>query len=76
MKLFLALIFSVFSISFISAHDKTLKEQALDEFKKEHYSEAIALLEKAAVESPDDAEVYYYLGWFNHYRAYDSRPLQ
>ncbi|MDR0754815.1 MAG: hypothetical protein LBF04_05450 [Prevotellaceae bacterium] len=76
MKIIHMLVFSVFSISFIYAQEKTLKEQALDEFKKEHYSEAIALLEKAAVESPDDAEVYYYLGWFNHYRAYDSRPLQ
>ncbi len=53
----------------------TLKQQALDEFHKEHYSEAIALLEQAARQSPADAEIFYYLGWFNHYRAYDSRPL-
>lgn len=34
------------------------------------------MLEKAVVESPNDAEIYYYLGWFIHYRAYDSRPLR
>jgi tetratricopeptide (TPR) repeat protein len=53
----------------------SLKEQALEEFRKEHYNEAISLLEKAVKETPKDADLYYYLGWFNHYRAYDSRPL-
>jgi hypothetical protein len=62
----------------ISAYgqNQSLKEQALEKFKQEHYDEAIALLEQAAKLTPDDAEVYYYLGWFNHYRAYDSRPLK
>ena len=58
------------------AQKPTLKEQAIEEFKKEHYNEAVALLEKAVLQSPDDAEIYYYLGWFNHYRAYDSRPMK
>ncbi len=53
----------------------TLKEKALDEFQKEHYHEAIKLLERAVKDHPDDAEIYYYLGWFSHYNAYDSRPL-
>jgi len=53
-----------------------LKEQAVEAFKKEHYDEAIALLEKAVKETPDDAEIWYYLGWFTHYRAYDSRPMK
>jgi len=71
---------SLFLVLFLTsasccAQEISLKEKALEEFKKEHYNEAIALLEKAVVESPDDAEIYYYLGWFNHYRAYDSRPL-
>src|ERR1035437_3053209 len=57
------------------AQVNTLKEKALDEFKKEHYNEAIGFLEQAVKESPNDAEIYYYLGFFNHYRAYDSRPL-
>jgi tetratricopeptide (TPR) repeat protein len=59
----------------VFGQEKNLKEQALDEFKKEHYSEAIGLLEQAVKQTPEDAELYYYLGWFNHYRAYDSRPL-
>jgi len=59
----------------IAFTQETPKEKALEEFKKEHYNEAIDLLEKALVETPYDAEIYYYLGWFNHYRAYDSRPL-
>ncbi len=70
------LIFIVFSTLFVQAQENSLKEQALDEFKKEHYNEAISLLEKAAVKTPNDPEIYYYLGWFNHYRAYDSRPLK
>lgn len=60
----------------VYAQDKTLKEQAIDEFKKEHYDKSIKLLEKASKETPEDAEIFYYLGWFNHYRAYDSRPLK
>lgn len=71
---------TLFIVSFlffnVYAQDKTLKEQALDEFKKEHYDKSIGLLEKASKETPDDAEIFYYLGWFNHYRAYDSRPLK
>jgi len=54
----------------------SLKEQALEKFKAEHYDDAINLLEQALKQSPNDAEIYYYLGWFNHYRAYDSRPLK
>ena len=55
--------------------EQTLKEQAIEAFKKEHYPEAIALMEEAQIQSPDDAEVYFYLGWFHHYRASDSRLL-
>ncbi len=51
------------------------KEQALEEFKNEHYDEAIALLQKGLQLDSTDSETYYYLGFFNHYRAYDSRPL-
>ena len=54
----------------------SLKEQALEKFKAEHYDDAINLLEQALEQSPNNAEIYYYLGWFNHYRAYDSRPLK
>ena len=69
------LVFIILSTS-LFAQVNPLKEKALDEFKKEHYNEAIGFLEQALKESPNDAEIYYYLGFFNHYRAYDSRPLQ
>ena len=71
-----ALLFLFIGVSLnLFGQNQSLKEQALDEFKKEHYSEAIVLLEQAAKDTPKDAEIFYYLGWFNHYRAYDSRPL-
>lgn len=59
----------------VFAQEKNYKEMALEEFKLEHYDAAIQLLDTALIKSPDDAEIYYYLGFFNHYRAYDSRPL-
>ncbi len=55
--------------------EPSLKEQALEAFKREHYGQAIDLLKRAALQTPNDAEVFYYLGWFHHYQAYDSRPL-
>lgn len=59
----------------INGQELSLKQQALNEFKNEHYQEAIILLEKAFNTTTVDAETYYYLGVFNHYKAYDSRPL-
>jgi hypothetical protein len=57
------------------AEQPTLKEQAKNEFKNEHFNEAIELLKKATFQTPDDAELYYLLGFYCHYNAYDSRPL-
>lgn len=70
------LLILIFSVSGLFAQNNSFKEQALEEFKKEQYNQAINLLEEALEISPDDAEIYYYLGFFNHYRAYDSRPLK
>ena len=75
-KLSSTILFFLLFVTIAYPQEMTLKEQALEEFKKEHYNEAIDLLKKALSESPNDAEIYYYLGWFNHYRAYDSRPLK
>lgn len=75
-KLSITILTFLLSVTSAFTQEMTLKEQALEEFKNEHYNEAIDLLEKALSESPDDAEIYYYLGWFNHYKAYDSRPLK
>lgn len=58
------------------AQENNFKEDALQEFKQEHYKEAISLLQKALKEDPNDAEIYYYLGFFNHYLANDSRPMR
>jgi len=74
-QLLLIILIVIISTANLLAQEITLKEKALTEFKNEHYDEAIKLLEKALKETKDDAEIYYYLGFFNHYRAYDSRPL-
>jgi len=52
-----------------------LKSLALAEFEKANYPAAIAYLEQAREAAPNDAEVYYYLGYFTHYLCYDSVPL-
>jgi hypothetical protein len=75
MKPTMVIMLLAFLIQIAQGQVPNLKEQALEKFREEHYDEAIALLEQAAKLTPDDAEVFYYLGWFNHYRAYDSRPL-
>ena len=74
----ITIIISVFLglINNLFGQELTLKEKAIEEFKKEHYNEAIKILEKAVAENPNDADIYYYLGWYNHYLAYDSRPLK
>jgi tetratricopeptide (TPR) repeat protein len=74
-RLFLLSTAMIISMTVFS-QEISLKEQALEKFKAEHYDDAINLMEQALKQLPDDAEIYYYLGWFNHYRAYDSRPLK
>ena len=61
---------------FTYSQTNRFKKQALEEFKSEHYHKAIASMERALKESPQDPEIFYYLGLFNHYRAYDSRLLK
>lgn len=74
--IFVFILTSIIGFSSLYAQEINLKKQALNEFKNEHYDKSIELLEKALEQSPNDAEIYYYLGFFNHYRAYDSRPLE
>lgn len=71
----LIFLLAILFITNISAQELSLKEKALNEFKNEHYDKAINLLENALKISTEDAEIYYYLGFFNHYKSYDSRPL-
>lgn len=75
MRFIIVVLILLISIN-ISAQEKTFKEEALDKFKMEHYDESIDLLGKALEKDSLDPEIYYYLGFFNHYRAYDSRPMK
>ncbi len=70
----LLLLILIFNLTF--AQQISLKEQSIEQFKKENYSLAINLMEKALADNSKDAEIYYYLGYFNHYNAYDSRPIK
>jgi tetratricopeptide (TPR) repeat protein len=65
--------FSVSPLIFGQTND--FKAEALQEFEKENYPKAIAFLHQALEQNPNDKEIYYYLGYFYHYNAYDSRPL-
>jgi tetratricopeptide (TPR) repeat protein len=58
-----------------AADVETLKQNAHEEFEKANYTRAIEYLEQALAEAPDDADVYYYLGYYTHYLCYDSIPL-
>lgn len=53
----------------------SLKDKAIAQFKQHDYPGAIESLRQALDEAPDDADVYYYLGYFTHYLCYDSVPL-
>jgi len=55
--------------------DMDYKSEAIEMFRQEDYPEAIELMTLAKLQNPDDPEVHYYLGFFLHYQAYDSRPL-
>lgn len=57
------------------AQSGILKNEALKAAKAGDYREAIGLLEEAKEKTPEDPQVYYYLGVFMHYLAYDSAPL-
>jgi tetratricopeptide (TPR) repeat protein len=72
----LAILVAFFFVYNLSGQDLDHKKLGLNEFDKEHYQEAIDQMQQALAQNPNDPEVYYYLSWFNHYLAYDSRPLQ
>jgi tetratricopeptide (TPR) repeat protein len=75
--LVLAAVFAARPLSGAAAPESpaSLKEKALAEFEKADYAAAIAYLQKARGKAPNDAEVYYYLGYFTHFLCYDSVPL-
>lgn len=51
------------------------KEKAHEAYDNQDYPKAIEYLHRALKENPTDKELYYYLGFYYHYNAYDSRPL-
>ncbi|MDR3286071.1 MAG: hypothetical protein LBT27_01340 [Prevotellaceae bacterium] len=71
--IFLILSFCCFANNIFSQTKEELKTEAIEKFEQEDYSFAVELLEKALEKNTTDKEIYYYLGHFNHYRAYDSR---
>ena len=74
-KFIIILIMLLFCSVVVFSQKTNLKKQALKAYGKEHYPEAIQLMKSYVKENPDDAEGYYYLGFFIHYNAYDSRPM-
>ena len=51
------------------------KNKAIEAFKNEDYKKAVEILKVAVENGFEDAETYYYLGYFTHYMLYDSKPL-
>ena len=72
LSIFLVLFFSVL----LFAQELNLKQKALKEFKKSNYKKAYSLFKQAVSEYPDDAEIYYYLGYSLHYILYDVPPRE
>ncbi len=60
---------------FIQSQEVDLKQLAIEEFKNERYPEAISLLKDAVAENPNDAEIWFYLGFYTHYLCNDWIPL-
>lgn len=69
------LVLAVLHVTSLSAQEVDLKQKAMNKFENGNYPEAISFLKQAVLENPDDAEIYYYLGYYTHYLCYDSRPL-
>jgi tetratricopeptide (TPR) repeat protein len=69
-----ALLLSALFAPLMGQHE-TLKEKALAQFENANYPAAIEYLQQALADSPNDADIYYYLGYFTHYLCYDSVPL-
>lgn len=68
-------VFALLLVISLQAQEVDLKQEAANEFEKGNYPEAISILKQAVSEDPNDAEIYYYLGYYIHYLCYDSRPL-
>lgn len=78
MNLLSVIIFFAVIITFTSTFAKGIddfKNKAIEAFKNEDYKNAVDILKVAIENGVEDAEAYYYLGYFTHYMLYDSKPL-
>ncbi|MCL2596952.1 MAG: hypothetical protein FWD66_04695 [Paludibacter sp.] len=62
--------------SVVSQTTEQLKDNAIEKFEQADYPSAVKLLEEALKNDTTDKEIYYYLGHFSHYKAYDSRSAE
>lgn len=76
MKEISMIILIVSIISNLYGQTKNFKQLGLDAIDNENYPLAIRFMQKALETDPNDKEIYYYLGYYIHYNAYDSRPLK
>lgn len=72
-KSLLSVICGLVSVGYVS-FSQDLKTLAREAFEQQNYGQAVQLLERAVTEGPEDAEVYYMLGYYTHYYYYDSVP--
>ncbi|MCF6270371.1 MAG: hypothetical protein L3J41_11710 [Melioribacteraceae bacterium] len=59
----------------IVGQTEDIKKEAKELFKNSDYKRAIEILKQTEAKGTDDPEIYYLLGYYSHYLAYDSRPL-
>jgi tetratricopeptide (TPR) repeat protein len=66
----------VISVTKLLGQEDNYKQLGLEAFDNENYPLAICYMQKALKADTNDKEIYYYLGYYIHYNAYDSRPLK
>ncbi len=76
MKKISIIILMVISVTKLLGQEDNYKQLGLEAFDNENYPLAICYMQKALKADTNDKEIYYYLGYYIHYNAYDSRPLK
>jgi len=71
---YILLIVALF-VSSIIGQNRTSKDEAIEAYKSADYKRAIEILKEIESKGTTDPEIYYLLGFYSHYLAYDSRPL-